>query len=290
MPRITATISATGTARRLPDYLAVAALVAGAAFVLLPLVFMVTASFMPALEITHMPYRWLPSRVEWSNFYRAIAGNDGNFVFIRNVMNSLFVAVVVSFTTVMLSSLTGYGLSKFRFKARNIVFMAIMMTMMIPFETIMVPLYMVALNLRLQNSYAGLIVPFMMNAFGVFMMRQYLQTFPTDILDAARIDGTTEPGIFLKIVMVNSGPALASLAILSFRQQWDNLLWPLMVAQDKRLKTIPTYIVSFAEEKFADEGAMMAVAFLASIPVIIMFITLSRYFVGGSAVYSAGKE
>jgi multiple sugar transport system permease protein len=130
----------------------------------------------------------------------------------------------------------------------------------------------------------------MMNAFGVFMMRQYLQTFPTDILDAARIDGTTEPGIFMKIVMVNSGPALASLAILSFRQQWDNLLWPLMVAQDKRLKTIPTYIVSFAEEKFADEGAMMAVAFLASIPVIIMFITLSRYFVGGSAVYSAGKE
>jgi multiple sugar transport system permease protein len=168
--------------------------------------------------------------------------------------------------------------------------MAIMMTMMIPFETIMVPLYMVVLSLGLQNTYRGLIVPFLMNAFGVFMMRQYLQTFPGDMLDAARIDGCSEPVIFGKIVMVNSGPALASLAILTFRQQWDNLIWPLMVAQDKRLKTIPTYIASFAEEKFADEGAMMAVALLASIPVIIMFIGLSKYFVMGSAVYTAGKE
>ncbi|GHV55112.1 sugar ABC transporter permease [Spirochaetia bacterium] len=274
----------------IPNVLVKAALTLGALLVLLPLLFMFTAAFMPAQEIIKMPYRWVPSRIQWSNFYKAIAGNDGNFVFIRNVGNSLFVSITVSVFTVILSSLTGYGLAKFRFKGRNIVFIAIMMTMMIPFETIMVPLYMVVLNLGLQNTYRGLIVPFLMNAFGVFMMRQYLQTFPGDILDAARIDGSTEPGIFIKMVMVNSGPALASLAILTFRQQWDNLMWPLMVAQEKRLKTIPTYIVSFAEEKFADEGAMMAVALLASIPVIILFITLSKYFVGGSAVYTAGKE
>jgi multiple sugar transport system permease protein len=261
-----------------------------ALFVLLPLAFMFTAAFMPRLEIVRMPYRWIPSRIEWTNFYKAIAGNDGNFVFIRNVGNSLFVSICVAALTVILSSITGYGLAKFRFKGRNIVFMAIMMTMMIPFETIMVPLYMVVLNLGMQNTYRGLIIPFMMNAFGVFMMRQYLQTFPTDILDAARIDGCTEPDIFARMVMVNSGPAITSLAILTFRQQWDNLLWPLMVAQEKRLKTIPTYIVSFAEEKFADEGAMMAVALLACVPVVIMFITLSKYFVGGSSVYTAGKE
>jgi multiple sugar transport system permease protein len=142
----------------------------------------------------------------------------------------------------------------------------------------------------MQNTYQGLIFPFLMNAFGVFMMRQYLQTFPTDMLDAARIDGSTEPGIFVKIVLVNSGPAPASLAILSFRQQWDNLMWPLMVAQEKRLKTIPTYIVSFAEEKFADEGAMMAVAALASVPIFILFFALSKYFTGGATVYESGKE
>jgi len=275
---------------RVPDIAALLFLVIAALFITLPLLFMLTASFMPRIEVVQMPYRWIPSKIEWNNFYKAVAGNDGNFIFLRNVMNSLIVSITVMLCTLFLASITGYGLSKFRFRGRNIVFMCIMMTMMIPFETIMIPLYMVVLNLGMQNTYRGLIVPFMVNAFGVFMMRQYLQTFPTDMLDAARIDGESEPGIFARVVMVNSGPALASLGILTFRQQWDNLLWPLMVAQEKRLKTIPTYIVSFAEEKFADEGAMMAVAFLASVPVIIMFIFLSRYFVGGSAVYSAGKE
>jgi len=261
-----------------------------AVLILMPLLFMITASFMPASDITSIPYRWIPKKIHWYNFYRALAGNDGNFVFLRNVVNSLIVSASITVTTLLLSSITGYALAKFRFKGRNTVFMFIMMTMMIPFETIMIPLYMVVLNLKLQNTYGGLIIPFMMNAFGVFMMRQYLLTFPDDVIAAARIDGCSEPAIFSRIVLVNSGPALATLAILTFRQQWDNLMWPLMVAQEKRLKTIPTYIVSFAEEKFADEGAMMAVAFLASLPMVILFLTLSKYFLGGSAMYSAGKE
>ena len=265
-------------------------LTVSAVSVLMPLLFMITASFMPASDITSIPYRWIPKKIHWYNFYRALVGNDGNFVFLRNVVNSLIVSASITVTTLLLSSITGYALAKFRFKGRNTVFMFIMMTMMIPFETIMIPLYMVVLNLNLQNTYGGLIIPFMMNAFGVFMMRQYLLTFPDDVLAAARIDGCSEPGIFSRIVLINSGPALATLAILTFRQQWDNLMWPLMVAQEKRLKTIPTYIVSFAEEKFADEGAMMAVAFLASLPMVILFLTLSKYFLGGSAMYSAGKE
>lgn len=265
-------------------------LVLAAVAIILPLIFMFTAAFMPAADITTIPYHWIPRKIEWHNFYRALAGNDNRFTFLRNVLNSLIVSTSVTITTLVLSSLTGYSLSKFHFKGRNIVFLFIMMTMMIPFETIMVPLYMVVLKLNIQNSYRGLIIPFMMNAFGVFMMRQYLQTFPDDILDAARIDGCSEPSIFSRIVMVNSGPALATLAILTFRQQWDNLMWPLMVAQTPELKTLPTYITSFTEEKFADEGAMMAVALLASIPMILLFISLSKYFLGGSAMYSAGKE
>ena len=265
-------------------------LIVSAVVVLTPLLFMFTAAFMPAAEITSIPYRWIPEKIQWSNFYRALAGNDGNFVLLRNTLNSLIVSSVITGTTLILSCITGYALAKFHFRGRNTVFLFIMMTMMIPFETIMVPLYMVVLNLNLQNTYGGLIIPFMMNAFGVFMMRQYLLTFPDDVIAAARIDGCSEPGIFSRIVFVNSGPALATLAILTFRQQWDNLMWPLMVAQDQRLKTIPTYIVSFAEEKFADEGAMMAVALLASLPMVIMFLSLSKYFLGGSAMYSAGKE
>lgn len=261
-----------------------------AILILLPLVFMFTASIMDAKEIITMPYRWIPSEIKWANYARAIAGNDGSYQFVRNIANSLIVSISIMVSTIFLSSMVGYGLAKFNFKGRNIVFLAIMATMMIPFETIMIPLFMVALKLGIQDSYRGLIIPFMLNAFAVFQMRQYLLTFPEDILDAARIDGMNEPSIYAKIILPNATPVIATVAVLTFRQQWDTLLWPLLVTQREEMKTIPAYIVKFAAEKYADEGAMMAVAVIASIPVIALFLTLSKYFVGGSSTYAAGKE
>jgi multiple sugar transport system permease protein len=266
-------------------------ILAGAcALVLVPLVFMAGASFMPAIDIMQMPYRWVPETWKPANYLRALAGNDGQWMYLRNILNSVIVSSSIAVSTVLLSSLVGYGLAKFSFRGRNAVFMAIMGTMMIPFETVMIPLYLIIVKAGMQNSYAGLIVPFLMNAFGVFIMRQYLITFPSEMLDAARIDGCSEPRIFWDIVFRNAGPAAATLAVLSFRQQWDNLLWPLLVAQEEKMKTIPAYIVKFAAEKHADEGAMMAVAVIASLPVFVLFFTLSKYFLGGSAVYQAGKE
>jgi len=265
-------------------------LAAGSLLVMVPLAFMLGASLMPPAEIMKMPYDWIPKVPKWANYLQALAGNDGNWMYLRNILNSLIVSVTIATTTVILSSLVGYGLAKFEFRGKNAVFMGIMATMMIPFETVMIPLYLIIVRLRMQDSYLGLIAPFLMNAFGVFLMRQYLLTFPNEILDAARIDGCSEPRIFRSIVFANSGPAAATLAILAFRQQWDNLLWPLLVAQREEMKTIPAYIVKFAAEKSADEGAMMAVAAIASIPVFALFFTLSKYFLGGSAVYSAGKE
>lgn len=255
-----------------------------------PLVFMVTASFMKAIDIMKMPYKWIPIPAYFKNYYNAIAGADHSFIYLRNILNSLIVAVAVTCTTIFLSSIVGFGLAKYRFKGRNVVFLSIMATMMIPFETIMVPMYMVVMNLHMQNTYAGLIIPFMVNTFAVFQMRQYIITFPDDILDASRIDGASEPGIFCRVVFPNSVPVIATIAVLTFRQQWDNLLWPLLVAQSEKMKTIPAYIVKFAAEKYADEGVMMAVAVIASIPIFILFFCLSKYFVGGSSVYSAGKE
>ncbi len=261
-----------------------------AILILLPLVFMFTASIMDAKEIITMPYRWIPSEIKWANYARAIAGNDGSYQFVRNIANSLIVSISIMVSTIFLSSMVGYGLAKFNFKGRNIVFLAIMATMMIPFETIMIPLFMVVLKLGIQDSYRGLIIPFMLNAFAVFQMRQYLLTFPEDILDAARIDGMNEPSIYAKIILPNATPVIATVAVLTFRQQWDTLLWPLLVTQREEMKTIPAYIVKFAAEKYADEGAMMAVAVIASIPVIALFLSLSKYFVGGSSTYAAGKE
>lgn len=260
-----------------------------ALFILAPFVFMFTASAMPANDIMKMPYRWIPKGFYWQNFWQGIRGNDGSFIYLRNILNSLIVASTVTATTVILSALTGFGLAKYHFKGRYFVFMMILATMMIPFEVIMIPLYLIVTKLGFQNSYPGLITPFLVSAFGIFLMRQYYVPFPDEILDAARIDGASELMIFSKIILPNSVPAIATLAVLTFKSQWDNLLWPLLVAQSEEMKTIPLYIVRFTAEKHTDEGAMMAVAAIASIPILILFLKLSKYFIGGAAVFSVRK-
>lgn len=266
-------------------------------FTIVPILFMLSASFMDAKQILAMPFNWIPSkdyfttvdRTFFTNFHKAVFGNNENPIFLRNLLNSLIVASVVSVTTVLLASLCGYGLAKFKFRGRNAIFMSIMATMMIPFEAIMIPLYIVSANLHMMNSYQGLIVPFLVTAFGVFQMRQYLLTFPTEFLDAARVDGLGEFSIYAKIVLPNCLPVVSTLGILSFRNQWDNLLWPLLISQSEKMKTIPLYISKFSEEKQTDEGALMASALLASIPMFLLFGFLSKYFLGGAAVFESRK-
>ncbi|HNR65374.1 MAG TPA: carbohydrate ABC transporter permease [Atribacterota bacterium] len=264
-------------------------LIGTAMFVLAPLVFMFTASVMPASDVMKMPFPWIPKGIYWQNYWQGIRGNDGSFIYIRNILNSFIVASSVTVTTVILSAITGFGLAKYRFWGRNAVFMLIMATFMIPFEAIMIPLYLVVTKLGLQNSYQGLIIPFLVNAFGIFLMRQYFITFPDEILDAARIDGASEMMIFRTIIVPNSIPAMATLAVLTFKSQWDNLLWPLLIVQSEEMKTIPQYIVRFISEKHTDEGALMAVASIASIPILILFLRLSKYFIGGAALFSSRK-
>jgi multiple sugar transport system permease protein len=264
-------------------------LIGTAAFILAPLVFMFTASLMPASDVMKMPFPWIPKGIHWQNYWQGIRGNDGSFIYIRNILNSFIVAGSVTVTTVILSAITGFGLAKYRFWGRNIVFMMIMATFMIPFEAIMIPLYLVITKLGFQNSYQGLIIPFLVNAFGIFLMRQYYITFPDEILDAARIDGASEMMIFRTIIVPNSIPAMATLAVLTFKSQWDNLLWPLLIVQSEEMKTIPQYIVRFISEKHTDEGALMAVASIASIPILILFLRLSKYFIGGAALFSSRK-
>ncbi|HET9026688.1 MAG TPA: carbohydrate ABC transporter permease [Trueperaceae bacterium] len=265
-------------------------LVVAVALVLTPLAFMFIASFMPARDIMRMPFPWWPESLYLDNFWQAIRGNDGKFIFPRALLNSVFVSGTVALTTVLFSTLAGYGLTKLRFRGSNIVFLLILSTLMIPFETVMIPLYVVVTGMGLQNSYAGLIVPFLLSAFGVFLMRQSLLTFPDELIDASRIDGASELGIFFRIVMPNMLPVMAVLAVLTFEQQWDNLIWPLLVVQTPALKTMPLYVVLFMEEKTTNEGAMVAVAALASLPMLVIFFSLAKFFLKGANVFSAGKE
>jgi multiple sugar transport system permease protein len=278
--------TAGGVAAGVVKYAILAALLV---FILAPLVFMLTASFMPARDIISMPYPWVPRSFSTENFLKAIAGNDRTYLFFRSFLNSMIVASVVTASTIVIASLTGYSLSKFSFRGRDLVFMLIMATMMIPFEAIMIPLQVVSTQLRLTNTFAGLILPFLVEAFGIFMMRQYFITFPDEFIDAARVDGMGEFSIYRKILLPNAGPAIATLSILTFRSQWDSLMWPLLVVQSEKMKTLPLYIMKFTGDINSDEGSQMAVSLLASIPMLILFFSMSKYFISGSILHSSRK-
>jgi multiple sugar transport system permease protein len=266
-----------------------AVLVALLAFIIAPFVFMLTASFMPAREIIAMPYRWIPKSFYTQNFAKAIAGNDRTYLFFRSFFNSLVVASIVTLTTMFIASLTGYSLSKFSFPGRDLVFMLIMATMMIPFEAIMIPLQVVSTQLKLTNTFPGLILPFLVEAFGIFLMRQYFVTFPDEFIDAARVDGMGEFSIYRKILLPNAGAAIATLAILTFRNQWDSLMWPLLVVQSEHMKTLPLYIMKFTGDINSDEGSQMAVSLLASIPMLVLFFSMSKHFISGGILHASRK-
>jgi multiple sugar transport system permease protein len=278
--------TAGGVAAVIVKYAILAALLA---FILAPLVFMLTASFMSARDIISMPYPWVPKSFYTQNFLKAIAGNDRTYLFFRSFLNSMIVASIVTMSTIVIASLTGYSLSKFSFPGRDLVFMLIMATMMIPFEAIMIPLQVVSTQLKLTNTFAGLILPFLVEAFGIFMMRQYFITFPDEFIDAARVDGMGELSIYRRILLPNAGPAIATLSILTFRSQWDSLMWPLLVTQSERMKTLPLYIMKFTGDINSDEGSQMAVSLLASIPMLVLFFSMSKYFISGSILHSSRK-
>jgi multiple sugar transport system permease protein len=248
--------------------------------VLVPIVFMLISSVKHPNDVFEFPFRWIPKRLHLYNYLQAIAGNDQRYYFLRNTFNSLFVAGSVMCLNVLVASAAGYGLTKFRFRGRQVVFILILATMMIPFETIMIPLLMLAIRLRIQDTYMGLIFPIMLTAFAVFLMRQSVLTVPDDYIDSARIDGAGELRIFFSIVFPSVRPTAVTLAILVFRESWDNLIWPLIVVQSEQLKTLPLYIIRFLDEKYTNEAALMAVAVLATVPMLVLFFAFSRHFIG----------
>jgi multiple sugar transport system permease protein len=248
--------------------------------ILVPIAFMLVSSVKHPLDIFEFPFRWIPRRLHLYNYLQAVAGNDQNYYFIRNTFNSLFMAGSIMCLNVLMASAAGYGLTKFRFKGRQVVFVLILATMMIPFETIMIPLLMLTIKLRIQDSYMGLIFPIMLTAFAVFLMRQAVLTVPDDYIDSARIDGAGELRIFFSIIFPSVRPTAVTLAILVFREAWDNLIWPLIVVQSEKYKTLPLYIIRFLDEKYTNEAALMAVAVLATIPIFVLFFAFSRYFIG----------
>lgn len=250
-------------------------LAAGAFVMILPFLYMISTSLKSTSEVFIVPLQWIPSQLRWDNFSTALQEHAIG----RYFVNSLIVGVSVTLLNLLTCSLAGYSFAKFTYRGRDVLFGLVLATMMIPLASMIIPLYLVVRDLGWIDSYWGLIIPAGTSAFGIFLMRQHMLTIPNDLLEAARLDGSSEPRIFFEIVLPLSRTALSSLAIFIFMWNWDSFLWPLLVATKDEFRTLPLGVALFESSYGTNYPQLMAVAFLAMIPVLIVFLVLQRNFI-----------
>jgi ABC-type glycerol-3-phosphate transport system permease component len=199
--------------------------------------------------------------------------------------NSLFVAVILTVAVLFFTSLAGFGFAKYRFKGRNILFILLLGSTMIPFQLILVPLFIFMSKLNWTNGYWSLIIPFMAPAIGIFLMRQFILSIPSELIEAARIDGSSEFGIYWRVILPLARPALAAQAVLTFLGAWNSFLWPLSVLRTQTAMTLPVGMASMIGGVTAGSeppiGASMAAATLVTIPVVLIFIAVQKQYIAG---------
>ncbi len=265
-----------GATRRVVTPLLYAALLVLAVLTLLPLVWMVSASLMPAGEATGSP-RLLPRAVTLAH-YRTLFTRLN---VARAFANSALLAGAVTVISLLVNSLAGYAFAKLRFAGRDRLFRVLLAGLVIPAQVAMLPLFLMMRELGLIDTYWGVIVPGMTSIFGIFLVRQYAFAIPQSLLDAARIDGASELRIFRSIVVPFCTPVLVTLAIFTFMGTWNDFLWPLIVLTGEDRQTLPVALANLAGEHVQDVELMMAGAVLTVLPVIVMFLALQRYYIEG---------
>ena len=268
-------------------------LLAGAVLMLLPFVWMLSTSLKPPYELFTVPPTWIPSQLQWDTYARAMsAGNFG-----RYALNSLFLGVANVVTNVLLSALAGYAFARLRFPGNNVLFLLVLATLMVPYQVTIIPLFVIIRHIPLFggndilgqggigwiNSYWGLIVPGAVGAFGIFMLRQFFQTLPKELEDAARIDGASELRIFWQIMLPLAMPAIATLAIFSFQSGWNAFLWPLLITTTDDMRTIQLGLTVFVQQYSTQRDQLMAATVVATMPVILAFAIGQRLLVRGIA-------
>ena len=252
----------------------------GTVAMVFPFVWMALSAFKQPSEIIAYPPVWFPADPSLHLLHRI--WTEINFK--RYFANSLYVATTATMAILFTSAFVGYVLAKFQFAGRDLLFLMILSTMMIPWPVLLIPQYLIVLKLRITNTYWALITPALFSSFGIFMMRQYMHSIPNELIDAARIDGASEPTIFFRVVMPLTVPVLAALGIFHFMWHWDSFVWPLVVINSQDMYTLPIGLATFTSQYWTDYAAVNAGALVSVIPVLVVFLLLQRYFIEGIAL------
>jgi multiple sugar transport system permease protein/alpha-1,4-digalacturonate transport system permease protein len=255
------------------------ALVVGAVVMLFPLYWMLATAIRPRSEVFEPIVSLIPQVLTWHNFSTIWT----RYPIVSWVVNSTFIAVVAVVLTVSVNLLCGYVFAKFRFWGRDVLFFAILGALMIPIQVILVPEFLVVSWMGLLNSPWGVILPRAAEAFGVFMVRQFMVSIPDDLIEAARLDGASEFRIFRRIVLPLSKPIIAVLVIFTFMWRWNDFAWPLVVLTDQTTFTLPLGLNLLRGEANPDWGGVMALALVSLLPMLLIFLIFQRYLVQGIA-------
>ena len=250
-------------------------LTVGALTMLLPFAWMILTALKTQSEAVHVPPIWIPSNPRWENFLEVIRVVPiGRYYF-----NSLFMAVTSVLSVLFTSSIAGFIFAKHNAVGLKIIFPIILSTMMIPYFVLLIPLYIFIVNLGLSNTYIGLILPGMVNTFCLFLMRQHIATIPSDLIDAARIDGCSEFRVYWQIILPLSKAVLGTIAIFVFMWNWQSLIWPLIITTSDKMRPIVVALTFFSDEHTDSPNLVMAMGVVIIAPVIMVFMFMQRQFV-----------
>jgi len=269
-------------------------LAAGALTTIVPFLWMISTSVKPEPEIFRFPPVWLPSEWMWDNYTKAMAAAP----FARYFLNTVIYAAGITTSNLLFCSMAAYAFARLRFPGRNLLFVLVLGTMMIPAQVTMVPVFIMlkrwpllggndllgAGGHGLLNTYTGLVLPGAVGAFGIFLLRQFFMTLPRELEDAARIDGCSEAGIYWRIILPLSKPAMATLGIFTFTAAWNEFLWPLLIMSKDSMKTLQVGLQVFQTQYTTAWDLLMAGTVVVTLPVLIIFLFGQRYFTRGIAL------
>jgi multiple sugar transport system permease protein len=243
-----------------------------------PMYWLFVTAITPTLYAIKTPPDLFPVHASLSNFQRLFAQASDYWIW---GSNSITVSLAITFFHIFFDTLSGYAFAKKRFPGRSLLFWLILATLMVPAYVTLIPMYIVTRQLHLLNTLWAVILPGMADVFGIFLMRQYIQTLPSELIDASRIDGCGELRTFWHIILPLSKPAIGALAIFTFVRHWNDFFWPLIVLHNSTTYTLPVGVAGLQGEFTTDYGIIFAGAALAALPMIIFFLIFQRYFLKG---------
>lgn len=244
---------------------------------LMPIVWVICSSFKPAGELFTWPPALLGKNPSLDNYTQAFAAGD----FGRWFLNTVLVSVLATVLTIMVNVMAGYVFAKYEFKGKKLLFGMVMVTLMIPLEVIMIPIFKVIVATHMYNNLWGLIIPAVASPTAVFLVRQYYEPIPDALMEAARIDGASELQILMRVMLPLAKPIISVLCIFSFMWRWNDYLWPKLVINSKTKYTLQLALANFSGEYSVDWSSLLAMSVISMIPVLVVFLTLQKYIIGG---------